>query len=119
MIAGSTPYSWTERTRSPGSNWSIDSVLRSRSTSPREVIISQTYKTGDGVQLLAPLAGIAPEPAYFVVARRRKACPLAPPQHAGGRFHLFTTELPERRIGDPRHRREHHRRNDGDFADDE
>jgi hypothetical protein len=27
----------------------------------------------------------AMEPAYFVVARRRKACPLTPPQHGGGR----------------------------------
>ena len=25
------------------------------------------------------------KPAYFVVARRQKACPLAPPQHGGGR----------------------------------
>jgi hypothetical protein len=25
----------------------------------------------------------AVEPAYFVVARRRKACPLTPPQHGG------------------------------------
>jgi len=76
-------------------------------------------KTRDGVQLLAPLAGIALEPAYFVVGRRRKACPLPPPQHGGARFHLFSAELPVCRIGDPRHGREHNRRIDGDFADDE
>ena len=76
-------------------------------------------KTRAVVQLLAPLARIALEPTYFVVARRRKACPLAPPQHGGARFQLFSAELPERRIGDPGHGREHHRRIDGDFADDE
>jgi hypothetical protein len=32
---------------------------------------------------------------------------------------LFTTQLSERRIGDACHRREHHRRIDGDFPDDE
>jgi hypothetical protein len=69
--------------------------------------------------LLAPLARIALEPTYFVVARRRKACPLAPPQHGGTRFQLFSAELPVCRIGDPRHGCEHYRWIDGDFADDE
>jgi hypothetical protein len=40
--------------------------------------------------LIAPLAALAPRGsrfgcAYFVVARGRKACPLAPPQHGGAR----------------------------------
>jgi hypothetical protein len=48
-------------------------------------------QSGDGVRLLAPLARIALEPAYFVVACRRNASPLAPPQHGGARFALFAT----------------------------
>ena len=40
----------------------------------------------NSVELLAPLAADrALESAYFVVTRRRKACPLAPPQHGGAR----------------------------------
>ena len=35
------------------------------------------------------------ESAYFVVARRRKACLLAPPQHGGARFPTLTAPLAE------------------------
>src|SRR4051794_28656556 len=43
MIIGSTPYSCTERTVSPGSNCNICRVFRSRATTPRLVTISHTY----------------------------------------------------------------------------
>jgi hypothetical protein len=39
---GSVPYSWTERVVSSSSKTSIFRVVVSRSTSPRDVIISQT-----------------------------------------------------------------------------
>src|SRR4029453_10860122 len=52
--------------------------------------------------LIAPLAMLAPRgsrlaAAYFVVTRRRKACPLAPPQHGGARsvFHGRLATLAE------------------------
>src|SRR3954447_13092707 len=41
---GSVPYSWTERTFSRSSKTSIFKVVSSRSTRPRDVIISQTKR---------------------------------------------------------------------------
>jgi hypothetical protein len=53
-------------------------------------VVNQQYATH--VLPLTPIAlvlGVRAsrlESAYFVVARRRKACLLAPPQHGGARF---------------------------------
>ena len=43
----------------------------------------------------------------FVVACRRNACLLAPPQHGGARFALFAAQLAKRCIGDASHGRQH------------